>query len=282
MKRLLWPAAASFCMLLGCSPQSYFYYPNRVLYVDPGQMGLKYEILEYPSLNGKKLSAILMTTDQTPKGTVVHFHGNYANLSNHFPQSIFLLKQGFDVLVFDYQGYGASEGHPSPKRTVEDGIATVRYAQAHLRNPDTGVVIFAQSLGGAIGAVVAAKEPLVKAAIIEAGFTSYSRMSREVLQRHVWTWPFSWLTWLMVSHRYDAEDYVGQISPRPVWFVHGDKDTIVPLQMSEDLYKNAQEPKRLWIIPGAGHLECRRKAGARYDSEIGEFYTQAIKGNTLH
>src|SRR5206468_2941156 len=95
----------------------------------------------------------------------------------------FLVKNGFDVLIFDYQGYGASQGHPSPKHTVEDGIATVRYAQAHLRNPQTGVGVFGQSLGGATAVVVAAMEPDVKAAVIEAAFSSYPAMGKEALQR---------------------------------------------------------------------------------------------------
>src|SRR5882672_3106844 len=135
------PLIFTILFLSGCSPQSLFYYPNRKLYGDPAAMGLKYETLQYPSLNGKILCAIFIPTDQPPKGTVVHFHGNYGNLSNHFPLSVFLVKKGFDVLIFDYEGYGASEGHPSPRRTLDDGIATVRYAQAHLRDARTGVVV---------------------------------------------------------------------------------------------------------------------------------------------
>lgn len=266
----------SLLLLQGCTPQSLFYYPNRKLYLDPTALGLKYEMREYPSLNGKRLWAIFMPTDQRPKGTVVHFHGNFGNLSNHFPLSIFLVKNGFDVLIFDYQGYGASEGRPSPKRTVEDGIATVRYAQAHLRNTKTGVVVFGQSLGGAVGLVVTAKESLVKAAVIEAAFSSYSRMAKDVLQRSAWTWLFSFTTPVFFGRTYDPIRYVDTISPRPVLFIHGDKDEIVPVHMSPDLYEKTREPKKLWIVEGAGHLECRRAAGRTYDEEIARFFTEAL------
>ena len=175
-RQILFCLLGSLIVLTGCSVQSFFYYPNRNLYADPAAAGVPYDILEYPSLNGKKLYALSFKTDQLPKGTIVHFHGNFANVSNHFPLAPFPLKQGFDKISFDYQGYGASEGTPNSVTTVEDGVATVRYAQAHLRNPKTGVAVFGQSLGGAIAIVVAAKEPLVRGAVIESAFASYKSM----------------------------------------------------------------------------------------------------------
>ncbi len=270
---------ATGTLLAGCSPQSLFYYPNDKLYLEPAALKIEYQQLQYPSLNGKKLWAILMKSPEKPKGTVVHLHGNFGNLSNHFPLSAFLLQYGFDVLVVDYQGYGASEGKPSPAHTVEDGIATVRYAQAHLRAPGTGVVLFGQSLGGSTGVVVAAREPLVRAAVIEAGFSSYSKMGAEAMSRHIWSWPMVPFAW-MLSRNDDAIKYVGDIAPRPVFFIHGDADHIVPMHMSQDLYAKAREPKKLWIIPGADHLGCRQAAGGSYERDIVDFFERALAKNS--
>ena len=161
------------------------------------------------------LTALFFKTDQKPKGTIVHFHGNFGNVSNHFPLALFLLKHGFDVLAFDYEGYGASEGHPTPKHLVEDGIASVRYAEAHLRDPATGVGVFGQSLGGGVAIVVAAKEPLVKGAVIEAAFSGHAAMARAALKRHIITWPLYPIAPLFMNRSYDAIRYVGRISPRP-------------------------------------------------------------------
>src|SRR6185295_5707440 len=97
-----------------------------------------------PSGNGKKLFALYFPTDQPPKGIVLHFHGNFGNVSNHFIGSSFLVYHAFDVLVFDYEGYVGSEGHPSPARTVQDGVAALRYAATLNRNPKGGVVVLAQ------------------------------------------------------------------------------------------------------------------------------------------
>ena len=75
-------------------------------------------------------------------------------------------------------------------------------------------------------------------------------------------------------------DYIAKISPRPLLLIHGTLDEIVPYSMSEKLFNAAKEPKRLWTIDGAGHLQCRALAGKQYhDETIGEFFTEAIRGN---
>jgi len=252
------------------------------LYVDPDKTGLHPDLVQYPSSNGKMLTALYFKTDQRPKGTIVHFHGNFGNVSNHFPLSLFLLRYGFDVLAFDYEGYGASEGRPTPKNLVEDGIASVRYAQNHLRDQAAGVAVFGQSLGGATAIVVTARDPLVKGAVIEAAFSGHAAMTRAALKRHLWTWPLYPIAPLFMNRSCDAIRYVGLISPRPVLFIHGDQDPIVPVQMSKDLYEKAGEPKKLWIVPGAGHLEGRHKAGADYEKAIADFFTMALSTPILH
>jgi fermentation-respiration switch protein FrsA (DUF1100 family) len=277
LKPLAFPLAGIFFALqTGCNPHRFFYYPNKRLYLDPAEQGMPYDTLEYPSLNGKKLSGILFRTQNTPKATVVHFHGNYGNVSNHFLESQFLVNYGFDVLVFDYQGYGGSEGRPAPKRTIEDGLATVRYAHEHGRDPKGKVVVFGQSIGAAVAAVVAAQEPLVRAAVLESGFTSYRSMARDVTKRSVLTWLFYPIYPLFLSTAYDPINYVDKISPRPVFIIHGDNDHIIPVEMSDKLFEKAKEPKTLWIIKGAGHLECRRMEGKQYEERLSDFFTRAL------
>jgi fermentation-respiration switch protein FrsA (DUF1100 family) len=267
-------------VLMGCNPQRFFYYPNRHLYADPDKTGLHPELVQYLSLNGKMLTALYFKTSQPPKGTIVHFHGNFGNVSNHFPLSLFLLKYGFDVLAFDYEGYGASEGKPSPKNIVNDGIASVRYAYDHRRDPATGVAVFGQSLGGATAIVVTAKEPLVKGAVIEAAFTGHAAMVRAALGRHIITWPLYPFAPFFVNHSLDPIKFVAQISPRPVFFIHGDADEIVPVAMSKELYEKAKEPKKLWIVPGAGHLEAHRIANTQYETAVADFFTTVLSTGT--
>ena len=254
--------------------QQFFYYPNRTLYVDPDRTGLPYEIVHYPSANGRTLYGVYFPAVGQSKGVIVHFHGNYGNISNHFPLALFLVRQGFDVLAFDYEGYGASEGHPTPQHLLDDGIASVRYAQA--RDHTLKVGIFGQSLGGSTAIGVAAREPLVKAAVIESAFSGHRAMSRVVLKRSVWLWPLVPFAPFFLSTRYDAIDVVDNIAPRPILFIHGDADKIVPVAMSQNLYAAAKDPKELWIVPGAGHFECH-KVSADYENRIRTFFEDALK-----
>ena len=259
----------------GCSVQRFFYYPNRALYVDPERSGLPYEIVHYPSLNGRRLYGLYFPAVGTAQGTVVHFHGNFGNVSNHFPLALFLARHGFNVLAFDYEGYGASEGRPSPKNLLQDGIASVRYAA--LRGKTEKIGVFGQSLGGFTAIQVAAQEPLVKAAVIEAAFARQRSMARAVLKRSLWTWPLYPIAPLFLTARYDALTAVAKIVPRPIFFVHGDKDTIVPVQMSRELYAAAQDPKELWIVPGANHLECQKRAPQEYVARITQFFAKNLR-----
>jgi fermentation-respiration switch protein FrsA (DUF1100 family) len=276
MKQLLsWRWFLPVFLLAGCAPSSLFYYPNRVLYADPKNQGIEYAVLEIPSLNGKVLSAILFESKEKPQGTVVHFHGNFGNVSNHYNQSQFLMNHGFDVIVFDYQGFGGSAGKSSPKRTVEDGQAVVRYARDHRRNPNGGVYIFGQSLGGAVGIVVAAKEPYVKACVFEAPFSSYRTIARHAIAKAWILWPVYPIYPFMVGTRYDPIKYVDKISPRPVLFIHGTADEIVPVSMSKKLFGKAKEPKEIWLIDGANHLWCKRKEGKAYEERIANFFLKS-------
>jgi uncharacterized protein len=258
-------------LLTGCNPQRFFYYPNNVLYQDPDRLGIRNQVVHYPSLNGKTLYAVYFPAEGTPKGTVVHFHGNFGNVSNHFPLALFLVKRGFDVISFDYEGYGASEGSPSPDRMIEDGIASVRYAQEHLRNPKGSVFIFGQSLGAAVSIVVMAKEPEVKAAVLESPFASYRSQGSDVVRRHWLTWPL-YLLVPFLNHKDDPIRFIGRIAPRPLFLIHGDADRIVSVKMSQRLYAAAKEPKQLWIVPGAGHLRAHHEQRETYEKRISDFF----------
>jgi uncharacterized protein len=137
-------------------------------------------------------------------------------------------------------------------------------------------VVFGQSLGGSTALVVMAKEPLVKAGVIEAAFATHAGMARALLGRHVWTWPLYPILPLFVDHQHDPIRYVDKISPRPLFFIHGTKDKIVPVGMSRTLFEKAKEPKKLWIVPGAGHLTIRKMEGPQYEQSIAEFFEEGL------
>lgn len=259
-----------------CSPSRLFYHPNNVLYLDPHKLNYDYEMMQFTSLNGKKLFGLLFRTKQDPKGIVVHLHGNYGNVSNHFLGSYYLVNYGFDVLIIDYEGFGGSEGTPNPKRTIEDGRGAVRFAETLNRNPKGGVVLLGQSLGGAVAIPVMAEEPEVKAAVIEASFPSYRAIARDVTKRSAWTWLAYPIYPFLLPTKYDPIRYLDKIPPRPIFFIHGTTDRVIPMKMTQILFAKAKEPKSVWYIEGADHIEGRRKLGEVYEKRVADFFTKAL------
>ncbi len=251
----------------GCSAKSVYYFPNRELYRDPHELGLSYDLVNFPSSNGKKLCGLYFKSDTHPaKGVIVHFHGNYGNVSHHFGQSTFLMQYGFDVFIFDYQGYGASEGKSTPQRTVEDGRAAIRYLQSSTASANLPIGLFGQSIGAAIATVVAAENPEACAVVLEAGFSSYKAILKDVLKRSWLLKPFAYFVPRMIAQRgLDPIDFIGRVAPRPVFIIHGDRDKTIPFWMGEELFRNAREPKKLWKVPDADHLQCKTRQSKKYE-----------------
>lgn len=262
-----------FCGLIllplsGCS--GLLYYPSRHLHFDPAQFQLKPEEVHFTSADGTKLFGWLFRAGQArPKGVFILYHGNAENLSSHYLNMIWVLKEGYDLFAFDYRGYGRSEGSPSPEGTVRDGEAALRWL--HARYPKTPLVIMGQSLGGAIAlrnAVDLKAEIPFKAVVLEGAFASYRGIARDVLTRSWISWPFQWLGWLVMSDRYSADGEIGKISPVPLLVMHAEGDGVVPLKFGEKIFWQAGEPRTLWKIPGDGHTDVFYRHGAVYQQKL--------------
>jgi len=238
--------------LLGGCVQSMFYYPDRVRYETPAALGLRYEPVQFASADGTRLSGwFIPAADRAdPKqarGTVVHFHGNAQNMSSHWRFVAWLPKQDFNVFVFDYRGYGESEGRPEPRGVFEDSSAALDHVRARADVDPERLLVFGQSLGGtnAIAVLGSGNRAGVRAAAIESTFHSYSSIANEKLPG----------AGLLVSDEFAASRYVAAISPIPLLLIHGTADAVIPHAHSQRLFADAREPKRLVEVAGAGHLE---------------------------
>ncbi|MGJ7565133.1 alpha/beta hydrolase [Variovorax sp. GB1R11] len=261
-------------LLAGCV-QSMFYYPDDVRYETPDALGVRYEIVQFNSADGTRLSGWFLpaegrTNPKEARGTVVHFHGNAQNMSTHWRFVAWLPKQDYNVLVFDYRGYGQSEGKPEPKGVFEDANAALNYVRTRSDVDPDRLFVFGQSLGGtnAIAVVGSGNRAGVKAAAIESTFYSYSSIANEKFK----------VAGLLVSDTYAASRYVAAVSPIPLLFIHGTADQVIPVEHSRRLLADAREPKRLIEVPGAGHLEpmTGQRFGHAYRKALTEFFDAAL------
>jgi fermentation-respiration switch protein FrsA (DUF1100 family) len=265
------------CLLTGCS--GLFYYPDRSLHYDPANLHLKPEEVVFPSKDGAKLFGWYFRSQSSrpAEATVVFFHGNAQNLSSHYLNLVWILRYPFNLFVFDYQGYGRSEGSPSPEKTTEDGAAALDWA--HAKTPSLPLVVFGQSLGGniALESALQTKDRLpIRLVAVDSTFASYRRMGEQVLRRSFLTWPFQWLGGLLLSDAYAPDGKIASLSPIPLLVIHGTNDRTVELKMGEDIFRQAKEPKDFWEIPGGTHTDVfrhpayREKFVSRIEQAIGE------------
>ncbi len=262
-------------LLSGCS--SLLYYPSRNLHYDPARLNLKPEEVFFPSKNGSKLFGWYFKSPKKSIGTVVFFHGNAENISSHYLNVVWMLEHGLDLFAFDYQGYGRSEGEPSPEKTVQDGIAALEWA--HARNPDLPLVVFGQSLGGAIAlrTVIESKNHLpIRYVAVDSTFPSYRSMARQVLSRNIFTWPFQWMGWLFMSDTFAPDGRIGEISPIPMLVIHGTQDQLVEFKMGERVFAEAREPKEFWRISGGGHTDIFSLQSPTYKTKFIENIRRAL------
>lgn len=256
MRRLL-ATGLLLASLMGCSTAFFVPYHTHVL--TPDQLGLAYADVYFNASDGTRLHAWFLPAPGRAVGTILFLHGNAQNISTHIMSVRWLPARQFNVFLLDYRGYGASGGAPTLGGVQEDVDAAL---QTLLSRPDVDpdrIVVFGQSLGGAIAIYNVAHSSYrqhIKALVAESAFASYRQITREKLASFWLTWPFQWpLSWT-VPDDYSPSEAVAKISPIPLLIIHGDQDPIVPVQHARQLYERARAPKQLWIVAGGGHIQA--------------------------
>jgi fermentation-respiration switch protein FrsA (DUF1100 family) len=266
-------------MLNGCA-NGLFYYPDGHVYSTPDKLGLPYKETWFSSADGTRLQGwfIPATTPVPALGTVVHFHGNAQNMTSHYQFVAWLPAEGFNVFVFDYRGYGASGGKkPTRQGTFEDGVAALAHVAGRPDVDPRRLIIYGQSLGGALALAVAGEtHPCgVRAVIAESAFSTYRGAAGDAVGAiPALGWLLRPLAWLLVSGGHNPAAAVAEISPVPLLLIHGTADHVVPYRHGERLVAQAREPKCLLTMPGAGHTAAADVPEIR--RQIVEFMKKAL------
>jgi len=222
----------------------------------------------FRAADGSRLHGWFIASETRPAAaTVVYLHGNGGNVSYVGWVGEQLAARGFDVLLFDYRGYGRSEGAVSDERGIyEDADAAYDFVVRERGARPESVVLYGQSLGTTAAADVAARRPC-GALVLESGLSSAAEMARTILP---------WLPRFAARATRNKFDTLGKL-PRvgcPVLVAHGDRDAVIPVEQGRALHAAAPEPKRLLVVPGAGHNDLTIVGGAKYMDAVADF----IKG----
>jgi len=242
----------------------FIFFPTRSLDYLPSQMGLDCREIFFTTADGIRLHAWYAPAGATAP-VILHCHGNGGNISHRLGLMAALQRVGFGVFLFDYRGYGLSQGTASETGVYEDARAAYRYLVEELHLPPDRIVIAGHSLGGVVAAKLAAEVP-ARALIIESTFTNVGDMARQhyfwLPTRRLWADKFNALKWLR-----DA--------PIPKLVVHGARDDIVPYHLGQKLYDLAAEPKTFHTVTGAGHNDLYEVGGEAYFLFLKSFIEKA-------
>ena len=254
-------------MLAGCVERMFFY-PDAVTYTTPARMGVRADEVTVLTADGSRLHGWFLPATAPVKATVLHLHGNAANISNHLPLVSWLPARGYNVLMVDYRGFGRSEGKPSLDGIVDDAAAALAYLRARPGIDATRLIMFGQSIGGATALRLLARDAAgVRLAVIDSAFASYRGIAREATSGGPLA-PLAALT-AGVLPGADRDPITSLKSIQvPLIFVHGARDSIIPAANSERLH-TAAAGSQYWSVPDATHIMALAQPGAWREKLVG-------------
>lgn len=228
------------------------YQPAHEITCTPAELGLDFENVNFESEDGMQLSGWYIPAADT-RLTVLFCHGNGGNIMHRLDSVSIFNNLGANCFIFDYRGYGQSQGRPTEQGTYLDAMAAYKWLTEAKNISADGIIIFGRSLGGSIAAQLAAN---VKAAglVLESTFTSYIDMGKKY-------YPYLPVGWF-AKYRYDTVEYLKDVRC-PVMVIHSGEDELVPFEFGRQLYEAANEPKEFVEIFG-GHNDGFLVSGRGY------------------
>jgi fermentation-respiration switch protein FrsA (DUF1100 family) len=204
---------------------------------------------------------------QADRPVILWCHGNAGNVIHRLENLKLLHQSGLSVFLFDYRGYGRSQGRPSEEGLYQDALGAYDYLTRTRMIRSERLIIFGRSLGGAVAGELAAQKPAA-GLILESVFPSIEAVAKF----HYGGLPVHWL----LGAAFTLLDRLPQLS-LPKLIMHGDRDSIIPLELGKQVFEAAKPPKFFYLIEGADHNNTYQIGGAAYFRRWVEFVQAAIR-----
>jgi pimeloyl-ACP methyl ester carboxylesterase len=232
---------------------SLLYFPSRAIVEAPDRAGLVYSELEPETDDGERLHGWWIGARTDSLGHLLLCHGNAGNIGDRVLHAALLTAAGFDVLLFDYRGYGRSTGRPSEEGTYRDARAALACLLEQSAVDPARVFYLGESLGGSVAVDLALERPPAGLVLLSA-FTGV----RDLGRLH---YPF--VPAALIPDAYPTLRRIGELHT-PLLVLHGDRDEIVPLSHARALLEGAAGPKQMYVFPGLGHNDLVPLAGTEF------------------
>jgi len=250
---------AGFLALLYFNQSGMVYLPQKDMAASPAAVGLRYEDVFFPAGDGVNLHGWFVPSEPA-KGVLLFCHGNAGNISHRLDSIMIFHQLGLSVFIFDYRGYGRSEGEPSEEGTYRDAEGAWNYLIQKRKVRPEGIVLFGRSLGGAVAAWLGQDRP-AGALILESTFTSFRDIAGDV---------YPWLPARMLArYDYESASHLARVQC-PVLIIHSRDDEIIPFKHGERLFASARDPKVFLEISGS-HNDGYQRSGILYTEGLNAF-----------
>ncbi len=256
---------------------------RKPLYAWPCDFRLAYKDVTFATADHILLKAWWVPTGEFSEKTIILMHGWGMNRSDILKHTYFLRDLGYNLFYFDFRALGESGGEMSSVGYLErkDVRGAIAYLKQHYGAHCKKIGLYGISMGGMVALAEAASNPEIACVAAEAPYFSY----RRVVARWAWVHyriPYFPLIPIMLHYvrrtlqanpeRYSPQYTISKIAPRPVLIIHGRQDNLVPVAHARRLYRQAGQPKQLWLVPNAKHGKCGEVGGFEYKQRLADFF----------
>jgi fermentation-respiration switch protein FrsA (DUF1100 family) len=259
----------SGCGYMWATQREHVFEPEPVFQTTPDRLGMKFEELRIPVGSGAdqgELYGWWMPAENSVAPTVLYLHGNYRNIGYNVDHTQRLHNLGYNVLLADYRGYGKSTGgKPDEAKVYEDAEAAWQYLLKVRGVKPQQAFIYGHSLGGAIAIDLAVHHPEAAGLITESTFTSMQAMGEL---------EYGYLpVGMLINQRFESLQKISKLKI-PVLLIHGTWDKKVPVEMAQQLYAAAPQPKTISLIEGGEHSNSATVGWIEYRDAVSAFVKQ--------
>ncbi len=216
------------------------FYPEKHVSMTPGMLSMQFDEVTLVTQDKVKINGWFIPADK-PAATLIFCHGNAGNIGDRVSGLKHLHDLGINIFIFDYRGFGKSEGEPSEEGTYRDALAAVDYLKTRKDVDPNKLICYGESLGGAVAVDLASRIKPAGLIVIDS-FTSVYRASQDI-------YPFLPIRWLLRT-KYDSLSKMKTIHC-PVLIGHSPQDDIIPFHHGQDLYNAANSPKEFVTLKGS-------------------------------
>jgi fermentation-respiration switch protein FrsA (DUF1100 family) len=241
-----------------------FYFPTHDVPATPRTWGFNYENVNFKSKDGTPLHGWFVPVQgktTKSKATVVFSHGNAGSIGHHLGFILWFVDAGYNVLTYDYRGFGKSGGRVDRRGMLDDVKAAFDYVGLRADVDGERLVSYGHSLGGAKSLVALSEAPVkgLRAVITDAAFASYRAMAETIGGR---------VGASLVTDEWAPKDSVMKVAPLPLLIVHGSNDEVVPVAHGRQLFGAAGMPKTFFEVKGGRHGDALVRDDGAYRKKV--------------